>query len=144
MLARNQPFGQAFAFDALEAVVPVAQDDLERLAPVVGRQGDRPWIGRPLAATVVRVSANATSTRFASSISIFRAAWRRRRAPSWDVTVHGPLVGDTFLLPEAAEQAGGHVWRVVDGRLSRQDLSILGAHARRPPGAGRSIRETAW
>ena len=132
MLARNQPFGQAFAFDALEAVVPVAQDDLERLAPVVGRKATVHGSAGALEATVERVSAQLDErTRFAKLYLHLPGGVEAAPGTFVDVTVHGPLVADTFLLPEAAEQAGGHVWRVVDGRLSRQDISILG----RTPGA---------
>ena len=43
-----------------------------------------------------------------------------------DVVIDGPQVTDTFVLPEKAEQAGGFVWRVSDGKLGRVEPQILG------------------
>ena len=127
MLTRNQPFGQAFAFDALEAVTPVAQDELARLEPVVGRGATVRAPGVELEATVERVSAELDArTRFAKLYLALPQDAGIAPGTFVDVTVEGPLVEDTFVLPEATEQAGGHVWRVVDSRLQRQDLSVLG------------------
>ena len=130
MLTRNQPFGQAFAFDALEAVAPVAQDELARLEPVVGRGATVRAPGVALEATVERVSAELDArTRFAKLYLALPPDAGIAPGTFVDVTVAGPLVPDTFLLPEATEQAGGHVWRIVDGRLQRQDVSVLGRSA---------------
>lgn len=127
MLTRNQPFGQAFAFDALEAVAPVAQDELARLEPVVGRGATVRAPGVELDVTVERVSAELDArTRFAKLYLALPPDAGIAPGTFVDVTVEGPLVEDTFLLPDATEQAGGHVWRVVDGRLQRQELSVLG------------------
>ena len=127
MLTRNQPFGQAFAFDALEAVAPVAQDELARLEPVLGRGATVRAPGVELEATVERVSAELDArTRFAKLYLALPPEAGIAPGTFVDVTVEGPLVEDTFLLPDATEQAGGHVWRVVDGRLQRQELSVLG------------------
>ena len=127
MLTRNQPFGQAFAFDALEGVAPVAQDELARLEPAVGRSATVRAPGMRLEATVERVSAELDArTRFAKLYLGLPVDARIAPGTFVDVTVHGPEVDDTFLLPDAAEQAGGHVWRVVDGQLRRQDVTVLG------------------
>ena len=127
MLTRNQPFGQAFAFDALEAVAPVAQDELARLAPAVGRRATVRAPGLELEATVERVSAELDArTRFAKLYLGLPGDAEIAPGTFVDVIVHGPVLDDTFLLPDAAEQAGGYVWRVADGRLRRQDVTVLG------------------
>ncbi len=127
MLSPNQPFGQAFAFDSLEAVAPVAQDELARLEPAVGRTATVRAVGMELEATVERVSAELDArTRFAKLYLGLPEDAQVAPGTFVDVTVHGPVVADTFVLPDAAEQAGGHVWRVVGGQLQRQDVTILG------------------
>ena len=127
ILTRNQPFGQAFAFDALEAVAPVAQDELARLQPAVGRAATVRAPGMRLEATVERVSAELDArTRFAKLYLGLPVDAQIAPGTFVDVTVHGPEVDDTFLLPDAVEQAGGHVWRVVDGQLRRQEVTVLG------------------
>ena len=56
VLSRGQPFGQVFALDAVEVVVPVPPDDLARLAGAVGRAATVESGSRRLAAQVARVS----------------------------------------------------------------------------------------
>ena len=127
MLTRNQPFGQAFAFGALEAIAPVAQDELARLEPAVGRRATVRGAGLELEAIVERVSAELDArTRFARLYLGFAAPVDLAPGTFVDVTVHGPVLDDTFVLPDAAEQAGGFVWRVANGRLRRQDVTVLG------------------
>jgi len=129
-LTRNQAFGQAFAFEALEVTVPVGQEDLRRLAPAVGRHAVVMSGGMTFAATVQRVSAELDErTRFARLYLSFDGAERVPPGTFVDIVVHGPTLSEVFVLPEAAEQAGGHVWRVVDGQLARQDINILGRSA---------------
>ena len=129
-LTRNQPFGQAFAFEALEVTVPVGQEDLRRLAPAAGRRAAVASGGMTFDATVERVSAELDErTRFARLYLSFDGAERVPPGTFVDVLVHGPTLPNVFVLPEAAEQAGGHVWRVVDGQLARQDINILGRSA---------------
>ena len=83
--------------------------------------------GLELEATVERVSAELDArTRFAKLYLGLPGDAEIAPGTFVDVTVHGPVLDDTFLLPDAAEQAGGYVWRVVDGRLRRQDVTVLG------------------
>ena len=127
-LTKNQPFGQAFAFEALEVTVPIGQGELRRLAPAAGRRATVASGGMTFAATVERVSAELDArTRFAR-LYLSIGGDRASIPPGTfvDVVVQGPTLRDVFVLPEAAEQAGGHVWRVERDRLARQDIDILG------------------
>ena len=130
ILTRNQPFGQAFAFDALEVTAPIGQEDLRRLAPAAGRHATVQSGGVTFAATVERVSAELDErTRFARLFLSLDGAARIPPGTFVDVVVQGPTLQDVFVLPEAAEQAGGRVWRVVQDQLAQQDLTILGRSA---------------
>ena len=126
VLTRGQPFGQAYALDALQVVVPIAPDDLARVAPAVGRRAVvRIGVGEGLAESAVPARVERRSaeldprTRFAT---LYLAFADGAHAPSpgafVDVEIEGPAVADTYLLPEATEQTGGIVWVIQGGALT--------------------------
>lgn len=128
VLARGQSFGQVFALDAVEVVVPVPPDDLARLAGAVGRTATVQSGERALAAEVARVSpALDQRSRFATLYLTFDDA-ESALAPGTfvDVEVAGPALANTFLLPAAAEQVGGSVWVVAGGALRQAVPETLG------------------
>ena len=121
VLSRGQPFGQVFALDAVEVVVPVPPDDLARLAGAVGRAATVESATQRLAARVARVSpALDQRSRFATLYLTFDNADQALPPGTFvDVAVDGPAVPNTFVLPAAAEQVGGTVWAVAGGTLRR-------------------------
>lgn len=121
VLGRGQPFGQVFALDAVEVVVPVPPDDLARLAGAVGRSATVRSGRIELAARVARVSpALDQRSRFATLYLTFENPAEALSPGTFvDVAVDGPAVPNTFVLPTAAEQVGGAVWVVVGGALRR-------------------------
>ena len=128
VLARGQSFGQVFALDAVEVVVPVPPDDLARLAGAVGRTATVQSGEQALAAVVARVSpALDQRSRFATLYLTFDDA-ESTLAPGTfvDVEVAGPALANTFLLPAAAEQVGGSVWIVAGGALRQVVPGTLG------------------
>ena len=127
VLSRGQSFGQVFALDAVEVVVPVPPDDLARLAGAVGRSATVESGELELAAQVARVSpALDQRSRFATLYLTFDDAAEALSPGTFvDVAVDGPAVPDTFVLPAAAEQVGGAVWTVADGTLRRQQPTEL-------------------
>ena len=131
VLLAGQPFGRAFAFDALEVVVPIAADDLERIDPAIGRTASVRSDSGTLAATVERVSAELDErTRFAQLY--LRFATEATPPPPGtfvDVTVDGPEVARTFALPPAAEQINRNIWIVAQGSLEPVTPRTLGDSA---------------
>lgn len=127
VLSRGQPFGQVFALDAVEVVVPVPPDDLARLAGAVGRSATVASGELELAARVARVSpALDQRSRFATLYLTFDDAAEALPPGTFvDVAVDGPAVPDTFVLPAAAEQVGGAVWTVAGGTLRRRQPTEL-------------------
>ena len=119
VLARGQPFGQAFALDALEVAAAVSSNDLARLEGAAGRNAVVSSGEGAFAARVDRVSAELDSrSRFATLYLTFAENEALPTPGTFvDVVVEGPQLADTFVLPEAAEQIGGAVWLVSDGRL---------------------------
>lgn len=128
VLSRGQSFGQVFALDAVEVVVPVPPDDLARLAGAVGRRATVASGERALAAEVARVSpALDQRSRFATLYLTFDDAANALVPGTFvDVEVAGPAVQDTYLLPAAAEQVGGSVWVVAAGALRQVVPQALG------------------
>lgn len=114
------PLGQAFAKDALRVEVRVSQEDLASLAPVVGRAAKVRAGAATFDAVVRRVSAivdlrSRQATLFlALDENSDGAAQLPRPGTFVQVSLEGPPLDGVFVLPEAAEQAGGSVW-VVDG-----------------------------
>ena len=128
VLIAGQPFGRAFAFDALEVVVPIAADDLETIKPAIGRGATVRSDSGTLAATVERVSAELDErTRFAQLYLRFAdGATPPPPGTFVDVTVEGPAVERTFALPPAAEQINRNVWIVAQGALESLTPRTLG------------------
>lgn len=119
VLARGQPFGQAFALDALEVAAAVSAEDLARLEGAAGRNAIVRSGEGAFAAQVDRVSAELDSrSRFATLYLTFAGTDGLPTPGTFvDVVIDGPQRDDTFVLPEAAEQIGGAVWLVADGAL---------------------------
>jgi RND family efflux transporter MFP subunit len=127
MLNKGQAFGQVFALDAMEVVVPIAQEDLARLTPVGGRLAEVRVGDRTYSAVVDRASAELDQrTRFARIYLILEGAADLRPGTFVDVTVLGDRIADTFNIPESSEQAAEALWVVNDGTLQRFEPMILG------------------
>ena len=117
VLTRGQPFGRAFAHDAVEVVALLAPDDLKRIEPATGRQATVDDQNRRLAAVVERTSAELDArTRFAE---LYLRIDGTPPTPGTfvDVEIQGPALANTFLLPDATEQVNGDAWIVADGKL---------------------------
>ena len=128
VLIAGQSFGRAFAFDALEVVVPIAADELDRISPPIGRSATVRADDDALTATVERVSAELDErTRFAELY--LRFAQETNPPPPGtfvDVVLQGPDVDRTFVLPAAAEQINRSVWVVAQGILEPVTPRTLG------------------
>ena len=119
VLLTGQSFGRAFAFDALEVVVPIAADELDRIEPAIGRSATVLADAHRIEATVERVSAELDErTRFAELYLRFGPEISPPPPGTFvDVVVNGPAVERTFVLPPAAEQINRSVWVVAQGVL---------------------------
>ena len=129
LLSRGQSFGEVFADDAIEVVAPISADNLKRLSPAVGRRARISDPYRTFDAVVEKVSAELDSrTRFAT---LYLKVTGEPPVPGTFVTVEidGPVFADTFLLPDAAEQANDRVWIVADGELRAVSTPTFGRTA---------------
>ena len=128
VLIAGQSFGRAFAFDALEVVVPIAADELDRMSPAIGRSATVRADDDSLTATVERVSAELDErTRFAELyLSFVPEASPPPPGTFVDVVLQGPDVDRTYVLPAAAEQINRSVWVVAQGILEPATPRTLG------------------
>ena len=129
LLTRGQSFGEVFAVDAIEVVAPISADNLKRLNPAVGRRARIRDPYRAFDAVVEKVSAELDSrTRFAT---LYLKVTGEPPVPGTfvDVEIEGPVFADTFLLPDAAEQANDRVWIVANGELRAVTTPAFGRTA---------------
>ncbi|MCY3841540.1 MAG: efflux RND transporter periplasmic adaptor subunit [Gammaproteobacteria bacterium] len=129
LLSRGQSFGEVFADDAIEVVAPISADNLKRLSPAVGQRARVSDPYRTFDAVVEKVSAELDSrTRFAT---LYLKVIGETPVPGTfvDVEIEGPVFTDTFLLPDAAEQASDRVWVVANGELRAVTTPALGRTA---------------
>lgn len=126
MLAKGQAVGQVFAIEALEVAVPIAQDDLAEIYPIEGRSATVRVAGREFPAVVDRASAELDQrTRFAKLFLALDDSVELPPGTFVDVTLMGPQVANTFVLPEATEQAASRLWVVADSKLKRHEPVIV-------------------
>lgn len=110
----------------MEATVPIAQRELNRIIPAAGRRASVKANGITYPARVDRVSAELDErTRFARLFLTFDNPITIPPGTFVDTIIYGPERTDTFLLPDGAEQANGHVWRVKNGKLERFEPVVL-------------------
>lgn len=117
VVARDTPLGLVYRNGGLQVEAQISQEELASLAPVVGRRATVRAGGREFAAAVERVAAVVDrESRLVTLFLAFRGNASNLPRPGAFATVAlgGPRLSDIFVLPEAAEQPGGHVW-VVDG-----------------------------
>lgn len=125
VLTRGQAFGQAFAEDAIEVAVPLAPADIKLLSPLPGRNASVHANGTTYTAIVERIAPELDQrTRF-RRVLLRLTNGRLPPGTFTDVSIEGPAVANTLLLPDASEQTRGVVWVVENGRLRERSPLIL-------------------
>ena len=122
--------GLAYARDVMEIGAGITNEDLAYLTPTVGRKATIMVDKQIFSGEVVRESAAIDPTtrltrlflKFADEIPIEEIPLPGSFA---SIQIQGPEFAESFLLPNAAEQAGGHVWIVRDGVLEAHTPIIL-------------------
>ena len=131
LITGGRAFGQAYALNSVELVVPIAPNELAQLAPAAGRRVVITTDHQTLEATIDRISAELdTRSRFAKAyIPLTQTA----EAPTAlqpgtfaDVVIFGPNFPDSLVVPESALQANGAIWFVKEGELSQHQPQLLG------------------
>lgn len=126
LISMNQPFGQVYALDAIEANVPVSSVELALIAPAVGRDVIVKTPTQTLHGTVERVSADVDQrSREARLYVRFNDPVTVPPGSFLNVVVKGPVYKNTFVLPDLTEQANESFWIVKDGLLDLIESDII-------------------
>ena len=130
LLNAGKSFGQVFAIDAAELVVPIPAEDLALLQPARGRtvvfsDQHNNYTGR-----IERVSAELDSrSRFAQIFIPVTLTSALQPGAFVDVQIQGPELIDALQVPASATQANGSLWFVQNDQLTRHDPILLGRNA---------------
>jgi hypothetical protein len=144
LITGGRAFGQAYAKDSVELVVPIAPDELAQLAPAEGRRVIISTSQQNLEARIDRVSAQLDNrSRFAKAyIPLPQTPDRASMLQPGtfaDVIIEGPEYSDTLVIPEAAMQADDIIWYVQNGRLVSYQPVVLGRNDQGIVIAGRDV-----
>ncbi|MCY4129785.1 MAG: efflux RND transporter periplasmic adaptor subunit [Gammaproteobacteria bacterium] len=133
LLAMNQPVGQVYDINELEAVIPVSTMDLDALEPIKGRRALLETDHGYVEAIVERQSAALDERTRASALYAKVHTTDHDLAPGSFIRakIFGRQIDQAYVLPEETEQAKSTVWVVRDGLLIRQEIQI---HDRREDG----------
>lgn len=127
LLTAGSAFGQVFALDAVELVVPIPPDDLALINPAIGRTVTLRDGPTTYQAQVERVSAEIDPrSRFAKVFAPIDADTTLQPGSFVDVKIAGANLQNALQLPESATQANGSLWYVKDNRLKRHDPVVIG------------------
>lgn len=127
LLNAGSAFGQVFALDAVELVVPLPPDDLALISPAVGRQVMFKDGQATHQAVIERVSAEVDPrSRFAKVFIPIAVNTALQPGSFVDVEIAGANLQGALQLPESATQANGSLWYVKDNQLLRHDPVVIG------------------
>ncbi|NCF77836.1 MAG: efflux RND transporter periplasmic adaptor subunit [Proteobacteria bacterium] len=132
LISSGKSFGQSYALNSVELVIPISQSDLAQIAPVKNRRVQILADGQRFDAIVDRASAELDSrSRFARLYvplpqSAGGAALLLKPGMFADVIIEGPEHPNSLLVPESAMQAGDTLLYVRGGTLRRHQPIVLG------------------
>jgi RND family efflux transporter MFP subunit len=126
ILSVGQSFGRVYALDAVEIVIALAPEKLAKIAPAENRVVTITADGRTFVGRVDRVAAERDSrSRFSQVFITIDDNQSLTPGTFVSVTIDGPVVEDTFMLPERALQVGQVFWIVKDGNIAEVSATIL-------------------
>jgi RND family efflux transporter MFP subunit len=127
ILNAGQSFGKVYALDAVEIVISLAPQELAKIAPAVNRIATINAEGESFEGRVDRIAAERNSrTQFSQ---VFLSVENSESLiPGTFVTVkwHGPVIDNTFTLPESALQVGQVFWTVKNEAIVEVPANIIG------------------
>lgn len=127
ILNAGQSFGRVYALDAVEIVISLAPEQLAKIAPAKNRQVTITIDGVSFEGVVDRVAAERDSRSRFSQVFITPTNDQTLTPGTFvSVELKGPVVNDTFLLPESAIQVGQVFWTVSNGNLVEVAANVLG------------------
>ena len=135
LISSGKSFGQAYALNSVELVVPIAQSDLAQIAPVKNRRVQILADGQRFEAVIDRASAELDSrSRFARLYvplpqGSANSTLKLKPGMFADVMIEGPEHPNSLVIPEAALQAGDTLLYVRGGTLREHRTNVLGRNS---------------
>ena len=132
LISSGKSFGQAYALNSIELVIPISQSDLAQIAPVENRRVQILADGQRFDAVIDRSSAELDSrSRFARLYvplpqNTTGSALKLKPGMFADVIIQGPEHPNSLLIPEAALQSRDTLLYVRGGMLREHQPVVLG------------------
>ncbi|MFT5579373.1 MAG: RND family efflux transporter MFP subunit [Paraglaciecola psychrophila] len=127
MLNAGQSFGRVYALDAVEIVISLSPQELAKIAPAENRVAMITADGVTFEGRIDRVAAERDSrTRFSSVFLTANNSQSLTPGTFVSVKLNGPIIDNTFLIPESALQVGQVFWTVTNGTITEIPANILG------------------
>ena len=123
----GQSFGRVYALDSVEIVTSLAPEELAKIAPAKNRTVTVTTDGGTFDAQIDRVAAERDSrSRFSQIFITLNDNQTLIPGTFVSILLNGPLINDTFMLPESALQVGQVFWIVKNGNIAEVEANILG------------------
>ena len=127
MLNAGQSFGRVYALDAVEIVISLAPQELAKIAPAENRVAIITADGNTFEGRIDRVAAERDSrTRFSQVFLTTNESQSLTPGTFVSVKLSGPIIPNTFMLPESALQSGQTFWVVNNDTIAGVSANILG------------------
>ena len=130
IVSPGQTLGRMVGVDSIEVVVPVSNDQLSALQPVIGRSAEirgRTARDNPVNATVVRVDASVDPRTRLSSLYLRPETQTGVRIGDFvEASLRAELVSGAIVLPASALISQSDVWVVEQGILASRNIRVLG------------------
>jgi len=127
MLNTAQSFGRVYALDAVEIVISLAPQELAKIAPAENRVAMITADGFTFEGRIDRIAAERDPrTQFVQVFLTANESQSLMPGAFVSVKLSGPVIDNTFLLPESAVQVGQTFWIVKDGTIAEVSANILG------------------
>ncbi|MFT4714389.1 MAG: RND family efflux transporter MFP subunit [Candidatus Azotimanducaceae bacterium] len=127
MLNSSQSFGRVYALDAVEIVISLAPQELAKIAPAENRMAIITADDITFEGVIDRIAAE-RDPRTQFSQVFLTANNNQTLTPGTFVSVKlsGPIIDNSFMLPESALQVGKTFWIVKNGNIAKIPANILG------------------
>jgi RND family efflux transporter MFP subunit len=127
ILNAGQSFGRVYALDAIEIVISLAPRELAKITPIENRIAMITVDGVTFEGRVDRIAAERNSrTQFSQVFLTVNDSQSLTPGTFASVNLSGPVIDNTFKLPEGTLQIGQTFWIVKDGTIESVSAKILG------------------
>jgi RND family efflux transporter MFP subunit len=127
ILNAGQSFGRVYALDAIEIVISLAPQELAKITPAKNRTAMITVDGVTFEGRIDRIAAERNArTQFSQVFLTVNDNQSLTPGTFASVSLSGPVIDNTFRLPESALQVGQTFWIVKSDVIESVSANILG------------------